>query len=73
MGDRHILSVCASMAAISTEFAWSESRHERSCAVQSAVAVSGIACDQFIRIAAEVNAGFSDQVEESEFVVCSVH
>jgi hypothetical protein len=72
VGDRHVLGIRAGVAAISTEFAWSESCHEGSCAVQSAVAISGIACDQFVRVAGKVDARFSDQVEESELVVCSI-
>jgi hypothetical protein len=59
------------MAAVSTEFAWAESRHKSSCyTAQATVAVCGVACDQLVRVAAEVDAGFADQVEEGEFVVC---
>ena len=43
VSNRHILSIRASMAAVSTEFAWSESRHERSCAVQTTVTIGGVA------------------------------
>jgi hypothetical protein len=72
MHNRHILSVRASMAAVSTEFAWAKRRHKPSGAVQATVTISSVACDQFIGVAAEVDARFSDQIEESEFVVCIV-
>lgn len=60
------------MAAIRAEFAWSESRHKRSCTVQATVTISGIACDQFVWIATEVDARFSNEVEERELVVWSI-
>jgi hypothetical protein len=70
MHNRHILSVCTSMAAVSTEFAWAKGRHKSSCAIQATVPISGIACNQLVGVAAEVDAGFADEIEEGEFVVC---
>lgn len=72
MGNRHIFGVRAGVTAISTELAWSEGCHKCSCAVQAAVAIRGIACDQFVWIATEVNAGFSDQIEECKLIVLSI-
>ena len=69
MSDRYILSIRASMAAVRTEFAWSEGRYKRACSVQTAVAIGSVAGDQFVRIAAEIDAGFSNEIEEGEFVV----
>lgn len=72
MGNRHIFGVRAGMTAIGTELAWSEGCHERSCAVQSTVTVRGIACDEFVRIATEVDARFPDEVEECKLIVLSI-
>jgi hypothetical protein len=61
MHNRHILRVRARMAAVSTEFSWAESRHESSRrAAQATVAIGGVACDQFVGVAAEGDAGFAD-------------
>lgn len=72
MNDRHILSIRTSVAAVPTEFAWAEGRDERSCAIQSTVTVSGVACDQFVWITTEVDARFADEIEKGELVICSI-
>jgi len=72
MHHRHELSISASMAAISTELARPESRHESPSAAgafDTAVTVCGVRSDELVRVAAEVDAGFADEIEEGEFVV----
>ena len=62
MGNRHIFSVRASMATVGAEFAWAESCHECSCAIESTVTIGSVACDQLVWVPAKINARLSDQI-----------
>jgi len=73
MHNRHKLGISSRMAAIRAKLSRPKSRNEGSgtpTAFDSAVAIGSIGGDELVWVAAEVNTGLADQVEEGEFVVC---
>lgn len=65
-----ILGVGASVAAVRTELSRPEGSDKGTDAIDARVPVGGVGSNQLIGIAAELNAGVADEVEESELVVC---
>jgi hypothetical protein len=73
MHNRHKLRKSARMATVCAKLPWPKSRNEGSgtaTAFDSAVAICSVRSDEFVWVAAKVNTGLADQVEEGEFVVC---
>jgi hypothetical protein len=71
MAHRNMLSIRASMAAVCAQLARPKCRDEGACTLETAVAISCIRSDELVGIATKLDAGFSDQVQQSEFVVCN--
>jgi hypothetical protein len=73
MHNRHKLSISSRVATVRAKLPWPKSRNEGSgtpTAFDSTVAICSVRSDEFVWVAAEVNAGLADQVEEGKFVVC---
>ena len=56
----HELSVRSRMAAVRAELAGAEGGDESADACDAAVAIGGVGGDEFVRVAAELDAGFAN-------------
>jgi hypothetical protein len=71
MADRNELAVMACHAAVRRELAGPECCDEGCCTSDASVAIGGVRCYQFIRVAFPVQAIISYKVQQSKFIVCT--